>query len=111
MEKIREHEIELNKYALEKLTKISGLEIIGPKEAEKRTGLISFIMKNIHAHDIASVLNGYGIAVRSGHHCAMPYHVKHGFSATTRVSFYLYNTKEEIDKLEDALKKAVKILG
>lgn len=111
MEEIRKHEIELNKYTLEKLAEISGVKIIGPKEAEKRTGVISFITKNVHAHDIASILNGFGVAVRSGHHCAMPYHKKHGLAATTRTSHYLYNTKEDIDKLIEGVTKAVELLG
>lgn len=111
MEEIREHEIELNKYFLEKLSHMEEIKIIGPKEAEKRTGLVSFIVKNVHAHDVASVLNGFGIAVRSGHHCAMPYHNKKNLPATTRVSYYLYNTKEEIDKLIEGLKKAIELLG
>jgi cysteine desulfurase/selenocysteine lyase len=111
MDEIRNHEIELNRYALEKLSSITNLEIIGPKEAEKRTGLISFVVKNVHAHDIASVLNGFGVAVRSGHHCAMPYHRKHQISATTRISHYLYNTKEDIDKLIEGVNKAIELLG
>jgi cysteine desulfurase/selenocysteine lyase len=111
MEEIRKHEIELNKYALEKLAEIKDVKIIGPKEAEKRTGLISFVIKNVHAHDIASVLNGFGVAVRSGHHCAMPYHKKHGLAATTRLSHYLYNTKEDIDKLIEGINKAIELLG
>jgi len=111
MDEIRNHEIELNKYTLEKLKEIKNLEIIGPKEAEKRTGVISFVVKNVHAHDIASVLNGFGVAVRSGHHCAMPYHRKHKISATTRISHYLYNTKEDIDKLIEGINKATELLG
>jgi cysteine desulfurase/selenocysteine lyase len=111
MDEIRNHEIELNRYALEKLSSITNLEIIGPREAEKRTGLISFVVKNVHAHDIASVLNGFGVAVRSGHHCAMPYHRKHQISATTRISHYLYNTKEDIDKLIEGVNKAIELLG
>jgi cysteine desulfurase/selenocysteine lyase len=111
MDEIRKHEIELSKYTLEKSSEIKDVQIIGPKEAEKRTGLISFVIKNIHAHDIASVLNGFGVAVRSGHHCVMPYHKKHGLSATTRSSHYLYNTKEDIDKLIEGIKKAIELLG
>ncbi len=111
MDEIRKHEIELNKYALEKLAALKGVQIIGPKEAEKRTGLISFVVKNVHPHDVASILNGFGVAVRSGHHCAMPYHRKHGLMATTRTSYYLYNTKEDIDKLIEGISKAITLLG
>ena len=111
MGEIREHEIFLNKYLLEKLFEIKEVQIIGSKNPEKRTGVVSFIVKNVHAHDIASVLNGYGVAVRSGHHCTMPYHKKRGLAATTRVSHYLYNTTEDIDKLIEGLKKAIEVLG
>jgi cysteine desulfurase / selenocysteine lyase len=111
MDEIKEHELELNKYLLEKISHIEQVKIIGPKEAEKRTGIVSFTVKKIHAHDVASVLNGFGIAVRSGHHCAMPYHKKNNLPATTRVSYYIYNTKEEIDKLIEGLKKAIELLG
>lgn len=111
MDEIREHEISLNKYLLEKLFEIKEVQIIGSKNPEKRTGVVSFIVKNVHAHDIASVLNGYGVAVRSGHHCTMPYHKKRGLAATTRVSHYLYNTTEDTDKLIEGLKKAIEVLG
>lgn len=111
MGEIREHEISLNKYLLEKLFEIKEVQIIGSKNPEKRTGVVSFIVKNVHAHDIASVLNGYGVAVRSGHHCTMPYHKKRGLAATTRVSHYLYNTTEDTDKLIEGLKKAIEVLG
>jgi cysteine desulfurase/selenocysteine lyase len=111
MDEVRKHEIELNKYTLEKLSAIPAVQVIGPKEAEKRTGVISFVVKNVHAHDTASILNGFGVAVRSGHHCAMPYHRKHGLVATTRSSHYLYNTKEDIDKLIEGVNRAITLLG
>lgn len=111
MENIRKHEVELNKYTFEALGKIEGLEILGPKEPGKRTGLVSFTVKGIHPHDIAAVLDQSGIAVRSGHHCAMPLHNKLGVSASTRASYYLYNSKEDIDKLAEGIKRAIQILG
>lgn len=111
MENVRSHEVELNKYALEKLNKIEGLKILGPTDPEKRTGLVSFTLKNLHAHDIASILDSEGIAVRSGHHCCMPLHKKLDIPATTRASWYIYNSKEDIDKLVAGLYKALKILG
>jgi cysteine desulfurase/selenocysteine lyase len=111
MDEIRSHEIELNKYALEKLQKIKGIKIFGPLDPEKRAGLVAFDIEGVHGHDIAAILNSEGIAVRSGHHCAMPFHKKMGVSATTRASYYLYNTKEDLDKLIEGIKKARKILG
>jgi len=111
MDEIRQHEVELNAYVLEKLQEIKGLSIIGPKEPAKRTGLVSFVMKNIHAHDLAAILDTKGVAVRSGHHCAMPLHSKLKITASTRASYYLYNTKGDIDVLVGGLKEAMKILG
>lgn len=112
MKKVREHELELLTYALPKLKSIKNLTIIGPQDdPNKRTGLITFVIDNIHAHDIAAVLNEEGVAVRSGHHCVMPFHTKNKWPASTRASFYLYNTREDVDILVNSLEKALKILG
>lgn len=110
MDSIRKHEVELTAYALIKLNEIEGLKILGPKDPEKRTGLVSFTIEGIHSHDIASVLNSEGIAVRSGHHCCMPLHKKLNIPASTRASFYIYNPKEDIDVLIAGLQKAIKVL-
>jgi len=120
MENVRKYEIELTKYALDKLCKgltFAGqrldLKIFGPVTAEERGGLIAFTVnvggKEIHAHDVAQILDSQGVAVRSGHHCVMPLHTKLGLAATTRISFGIYNTKEDIDKLVSALKKVPQI--
>lgn len=111
MDDVRKHEIEITKYALEEMERIDGLKILGPMDVDKRTGLISFTVGNLHGHDIAAVLNTKGIAVRSGHHCTMPLHKKMGIPASVRASFYVYNTKEDIDKLVNGIKYAIKILG
>ncbi|KKS31331.1 cysteine desulfurase [candidate division WWE3 bacterium RIFOXYB1_FULL_43_24] len=111
MDKVREHEIELGKYTIEKLSAIGGIRIIGPLDPEKRTGLVSFYSEKVHAHDIASVLNSSGIAVRSGHHCAMPLHKELGLPATVRASYYIYNDFSDIDKLAEGIKKALKMLA
>ena len=111
MDKIQAHGRMLAEYAYNKLSKINGLKIFGPAEATKRVGLVSFSLEGIHPHDIATVLNTHGVAVRAGQHCAMPLHKKLGVPATTRASFYLYNTKADIDALTDGIKEAVKILG
>ena len=107
MENIRKHEVELIKYAFEKLEGI--VDIVGPREINKKSGAISFNVDKVHAHDVAAMLNEYKIAVRSGHHCCMPLHVRLNLPATCRASFYLYNAKEEIDKLAEALNKIKKL--
>lgn len=108
---IREHEISLTKQLLARLPSVEGLEILGPKDAKKRAGLVAFVMDGIHPHDIAAMLDSDGVCVRSGHHCAMPLHERLGVSASTRASVYLYNTKDEIDTLVDSLKKVRKVFG
>jgi cysteine desulfurase/selenocysteine lyase len=105
MDSIHRHEVSIVGYALERLREIPGLTVLGP-EAGQRGGLVSFTLDGIHPHDIAQILDSRGIAVRAGHHCAMPLHVKLGLSATTRASFYLYTTYEEIDALISGLHKA-----
>jgi len=111
MDAVQKHEVELNSYAIRKLEEIKGLEILGPKNSQKRAGLVAFTVKGIHAHDVASVLDTEGVAVRAGHHCAMPFHTKLKISASVRASFYIYNTKEDIDALSAGVEKAIKILG
>jgi len=102
MEKIFAHEKELTKYAMKSLSDVPNLEIIGPS-AEDRGGVISFTIDHIHPHDVAQILDGSGIAVRAGHHCAMPLHEKLHLIASTRASFYLYNTEDDIDELKKGL--------
>lgn len=111
MSQIRDHEISLNDYALKKLGDVEGVKIIGPKNPEDRTGLVSFYSEKVHAHDIASVLNTVGVAVRSGHHCAMPLHKDLGIPATVRASYYIYNDTADIDKLVEGVTKALKMLS
>lgn len=105
MENVRNHERELTIYALQKLKELSNITIYGPS-AEQRSGIVSFNISDIHPHDVAAFLDKFGVAVRGGHHCAMPLAKLLGINGTTRVSFYFYNTKEEIDVLVDAVKKA-----
>ncbi len=102
---IHRHETALTAYAMETLREIPGATVLGPEPA-KRGGLVSFSLEGIHPHDVAQILDSYGVAVRAGHHCAMPLHTKLGLSATTRASFYLYTTFEEIDALAAGVKKA-----
>ncbi|HVO44304.1 MAG TPA: cysteine desulfurase [Aggregatilineales bacterium] len=105
LEVIQEHEQQLTRYALDKLGSVPGLRVIGPT-AEYRVGVASFSLQGVHPHDVAAFLDSAGIAVRAGHHCAMPLHDRFGLTATTRASFYLYNTLDEIDTLVATLGKA-----
>lgn len=110
MDKIEGHEHALIAYALERLEEIPGVQVIGP-EAGKKGGVAAFTMEGVHPHDVAQILDGEGIAVRAGHHCAMPLHDKFHLPATSRASFYLYNTTEEIDHLVEAIYKVKKMFG
>ena len=103
MREIHEHESTLTAYALAGLSTIKGLQIIGPLDAIDRGGVISFAIDEIHPHDVGQVLDQYGIAVRTGHHCAWPLMRKFGVSGTTRASFYLYNDLSDIDALVDGI--------
>jgi len=110
MENVLRHEKELVKYAMETLSEISGITIYGPS-AEKRAGVISFNVKGVHPHDIATIIDREGIEIRAGDHCAQPLMRDLGIIATARASFYVYNTKQEIDKLKEGILKAKKIFG
>jgi cysteine desulfurase/selenocysteine lyase len=110
MENIARHEHELTQYALEQLATLPEIKTIGPA-ADKKGGVVAFSMEGIHPHDIAQILDRDGIAVRAGHHCAMPLHTRFNLTATTRASFYLYNTKDEIDLLVESLKKVRKLFS
>jgi cysteine desulfurase/selenocysteine lyase len=99
------HEQELASYVLERLAETPGVRVIGPP-AEERCGLVSFTVASIHPHDLAQVLDGEGIAIRAGLHCAHPLHERLGLTATARASFYLYNTLGEVDRLVEGIQKA-----
>ena len=103
MENVRQHEMELTRYALERLGQVEGIRIYGPQQVEMRGGAIAFNLDGLHAHDVAAILDREGIAIRAGHHCAMPLHQKMGVIATARASFYVYNEPTEIDRLVEAL--------
>jgi cysteine desulfurase/selenocysteine lyase len=103
MSNVKAHEQAITEYALERLAEVPGLRVIGPPDASQKGAVCAFAMQDIHPHDIAQVLDHEGVAVRAGHHCAMPLHHKFGLIATTRASFYLYNTFQEVDRLIEAL--------
>lgn len=110
MDRIHAAEQQLTAYALERLYEIEGLTLYGPSVAE-RGGVISFNLSDVHAHDVAAVLDRYGVAVRAGHHCCQPLMDTLGAPATARASFYLYTTTEEVDQLADALQKCKAIFA
>jgi cysteine desulfurase/selenocysteine lyase len=103
MDKIAAHEQAITAYALEGLQTVPGLTILGPTEVVDRGGAISFELDGVHPHDVATVLDTRGIAVRAGHHCARPVHERFGVQSSSRASFYLYTTPEEVDALVDGL--------
>jgi cysteine desulfurase/selenocysteine lyase len=106
MDKVREHEIELTKYALDKISAVKGIKLYGTPDMKKRGGVISFNLGDIHPHDLATILDEDGIAIRSGHHCAQVLMERLDVSATSRASFYIYNTKEEVDVFIRSLNRA-----
>jgi cysteine desulfurase/selenocysteine lyase len=110
MDTIAAHEQEIITYALERLEEIPGVKVFGPP-ADKRGGVAAFTLEGVHPHDVAQILDGSGIAVRAGHHCAQPLHEKFGIQATTRASFYLYSIKEEVDQLVAGIYTVKKIFG
>ena len=106
MDKVREHEVELTEYALDIITKVKGVTLYGPRNTKDRGGVISFNIGDIHPHDLATIMNDHGVAIRSGHHCAQVLMERLDVAATSRASFYIYNTKEEIDIFVSALGEA-----
>jgi cysteine desulfurase/selenocysteine lyase len=109
IENVREHEKKLGGYAYERLSEVDGITIYGPKDG--RTGVVSFTLPDVHPHDLAQLLDHEGIAIRSGHHCCQPLMRRLGVPATARASFYLYNTREEADRLVEAVQRAREFFG
>ena len=110
-ENIREHDMQITEYALERMNELQGITIYGPKVTKERGAVISFNLGDIHPHDLATILNDFGIAMRSGHHCAQVLMERLDVSATSRVSFYVYNSKDEVNILIDALQSARRLFG
>lgn len=109
IEKILSHEKELTSYCLERLRNIDGLTIYGPEDEKDRIGVIAFDLEGVHPHDVATIMDKYGVAIRSGHHCAQPLMKHFGLSALSRISLYLYNTFDDIDKAIYAIKKVKEV--
>ncbi len=108
---VRAHEIDLTTYALERLSEVEGVTIYGPKDPARRGGVVAFNFGDIHPHDLGQILDGYGVAVRAGHHCAQPLMRRLGVVATARASFYVYNTREEIDVLVEGIRASLNVFG
>ena len=106
LNEIEKHEHQMAAYAMEKMSRIEGLEIYGPRDPEKRAGIVTFNLNDVHPHDVATVLDMSGIAVRAGHHCAQPLMKWLEVSATARASFYLYNSESDVDRLVEGLRSA-----
>ena len=110
-EAIVAHERELIAYALRRMSALPGIRIFGPRDPAEHAGIVSFTLGDIHPHDLATVLDGEGVAIRAGHHCAQPLMRRLGVPATARASFYLYNTIDDVDRLVAGLEAALRLFG
>jgi cysteine desulfurase/selenocysteine lyase len=111
MDAIHKHEVDLTAYAMEEMKNLKDLKIVGPLDLDMRGGTLSFTVGDIHPHDLGQYLDSQGIAVRTGHHCAWPLTRKLGVPATTRASFYLYNSRGDVDALISGISGAQKYFG
>jgi cysteine desulfurase/selenocysteine lyase len=111
MDKVQAHELELVRVALDTLREVPGVRIIGPDSLEERGGAVSFVVDDVHAHDVGQVLDDRGIAVRVGHHCAWPLHRRFGIAATVRASFHVYTTTDEVAQLAEGVRAARDFFG
>jgi cysteine desulfurase/selenocysteine lyase len=111
MAAVEAHESALTRQALEQLSAVPGVRIIGPDDMTDRGGAVAFVVDGVHAHDVGQVLDDRGVAVRVGHHCAWPLHRKFGVAATVRATFAVYNRPDEVDALVDAVRAAQKFFG
>lgn len=109
MDNVRRHEMDLTKYAIERLSRVTGLRIYGTNDLAKRGGVISFNFADVHPHDVAQIIDEDGVAVRSGHHCAQVLMERLDVAATSRASFYVYNTKEDVDVLVRSLNRVASV--
>jgi cysteine desulfurase/selenocysteine lyase len=106
MDRVWEHEQQLTGYALDKFDGLNGINVLGPREINDRGAVVSFSHDSVHSHDLGTALDQLGIAIRTGHHCAMPLIRSHGIVSAARASFYIYNTEAEVDTLIDGLNEA-----
>ncbi len=108
---IAQHERQLLQYATERLEDLPGIRILGPKDLDKRSAVVSFLLDDAHPHDVAQVLDSEAIAIRAGHHCAQLVMQHFGVPATSRASFYLYNTEDDVDRLREGIEKVIELFG
>ena len=108
-DRIAEHDVELSAYAYERLAELNNIRLFGPVEG--RAGLVSFLLKDVHAHDVVTFADQRGVALRGGHHCNQPLMKKLGVESTTRASFYFYNTEAEVDRFIEVLREIQKFFG
>jgi cysteine desulfurase/selenocysteine lyase len=106
LETIARHENALAQYAMERFAEYDDVDVYGPPRGEERAGLVSFNLEGVHAHDLSSILNDHAVAIRAGDHCTQPLHDVLGITASARASFYCYNTREEVDRLVEAVDDA-----
>jgi cysteine desulfurase/selenocysteine lyase len=111
MERVREHELEMLAYANGRLSEVPGIRLFGATDLSKRSGVVSFELGDIHPHDVSAILDSENVAVRAGHHCNQPLMRHLDVVATTRASFYVYTTRDDIDQLVEGLHKANRIFG
>ena len=111
METIAKIEKELMTYAMDEIKKLPYVTVYGPSKIENRSGVISFEIEGVHPHDVASIFDSYGVAIRAGNHCAQPLMRYMGINSTCRASFYLYNKKEDVDKLIEVIKSTYKMFS
>ncbi len=111
MSSIGAHERDLSGYAIERLVEVPGVTVFGPSDPGERSGVVSFVVDEVHPHDLATILDAEGVAIRAGHHCAQPLMRRLGVSATARASFYLYNTRAEVDTLIRGVNRARSIFA
>jgi cysteine desulfurase/selenocysteine lyase len=111
MEQVRRHEVDLTGYALERLGAVEGLTVHGPRDPERRGALATFVLDGVHPHDVAEILGAQGVCVRAGHHCAQPLMRRLGITASSRASFAVHNTREDVDRLVDGLARVKEIFA
>ena len=111
MDAVREHESDLVGYALERLLAVPGLQVQGPREVADRGALVSFTLDGVHPHDVAEILGSQGVCIRAGHHCAQPLMKRYGVGATSRASFAVHNTREDVDRLIVAIDKVREVFA
>ena len=111
MEAVRAHEVDLTGYALERLGELPGVRVLGPADVERRGGVVSFEVEGMHPHDVAELCDREAVCIRAGHHCAQPLMRRMGVPATARASFHVYNAREDVDRLVEALAKARSVFG